>query len=291
VRGVYRITNIVNGKSYIGSSVDVEKRFSEHKRTLKNGYHRNIYLQRAWWKYGEDAFKFEMLEEVLKEEFLLTREQAWIDGLKCYQSENGYNICKVAGRTTGYKHTEESRRIISEMAKKRYESPDFHLKKYQYKKGNKLSEETIEKMRNAQRPTGEDSSRAKLTNRDVEIIVDLILNGHNDTRIASKFSVTRKTISSIRNRKSFTSVTERICPGNGPIREACQFTFIGSESPRSKLNEEKVAEIKQLFNQEISIAEIARRYNVSWNLIKQIKKGLIWTHVNIGDVGLSEEEE
>jgi group I intron endonuclease len=280
VKGVYRITNVVTGKSYIGSSVDVENRFSEHKRTLKNESHRNIYLQRAWCKYGEDAFRFEILEEVLKEEFLLPREQAWIDKLMCYQNENGYNICKIAGRTTGYKHTEESRKLISALAKKRYESPDYHLRKYQFKKGDKPSKETIEKMKNAPRPTGENSSRAKLTNQDVEVIVDLILKGYNDTNIASKFNVTRKTISSIRNRQSFISVTDKIFPGEGPIREACQFIFVGSESPRAKLTEGKVAEIKQLFKEEISIAEIARRYDVSWSLIKQIKTGLIWTHVN-----------
>lgn len=280
MKGVYRITNIVNGKSYIGSSIDVANRFSEHKRTLKNESHRNIYLQRAWRKYGEDAFKFEMLEEVLEDEFLLTREQAWIDKLQCFQSENGYNICKIAGRTTGYKHTEESRKIISALAKKRYESPDYHLKKYQFRKGNKLSEETIEKLKNIPRPLGEDSSRAKISNQEVEAIVDLILQGFNDTKIASKYNVTRKTISNIRNRNSFRCVTDKLIPGEGPIRDACQFIFVGSESPHSKLSEEKVIEIKQLLSEGLRIAEIARRYDVSWNLIKQIQKGLIWTHVD-----------
>jgi group I intron endonuclease len=280
VIGVYRITNIVNGKSYIGSSVDVERRFTEHLRTLRNNTHRNIFLQRAWWKYGEDAFDFEAIEEMLADEYLLIREQAWIDELRCHQKENGYNICKVAGRTTGYKHTEESKEILSLLAKKRYESPDHHLKKYRFKKGHKMSAETIEKLKRLPRPTGENSSRAKLSNQDVEAIVDLVLKGYNDTQIASTYNVTRKTISCIRNRKSFTDVTEKLFPGEGPIRDACQFRFVGSESPHSKLTEEKVAEIKNLFKENISIAEIARRYNVSWSLIKQIKVGSIWTHVN-----------
>jgi group I intron endonuclease len=290
VIGVYKITNIVNGKVYIGSSADVDKRFSSHLRTLRNSTHRNVFLQRSWWKYGEESFEFTVIEEVLSEDSLLIREQAWIDKLKCYQKEAGYNICAIAGRTTGYKHTEKSRKLLSKLAKERYEYPDFHLKKYQLKKGHKMSEETIEKLRNAPRPTGEDSSRAKLTNQQVEDIVELILQGHNDTQIAPKYGVTRKTISNIRNRKSFKRVTDKLVIGDGPVREACQFKFTGSDSPLAKLNEDKVVEIKKLLTIGLSIAEIARKYDVSWTLIKRIKEGTLWTHVNTNDTKTVEDE-
>jgi group I intron endonuclease len=50
VAGVYWILNLVNGKVYIGSSVDVENRLQNHKKDLIAGKHRNPYLQRAWNK-------------------------------------------------------------------------------------------------------------------------------------------------------------------------------------------------------------------------------------------------
>ena len=62
--GVYRITNIVNGKVYIGSSVDTTARFRDHKRKLNAGVHCNKYLQRSWSKYGSGVFEFEVIERV-----------------------------------------------------------------------------------------------------------------------------------------------------------------------------------------------------------------------------------
>ncbi len=71
--GIYTITNTVNGKIYIGSSSDIEARWSEHTRKLRNGVHGNIYLQRSWVKYGEESFKFEVIERVRKSR-LIERE-------------------------------------------------------------------------------------------------------------------------------------------------------------------------------------------------------------------------
>lgn len=49
--GIYVITNISNGKKYIGQSVDVEDRIAHHKSSLKHNRHENSYLQNSWNKY------------------------------------------------------------------------------------------------------------------------------------------------------------------------------------------------------------------------------------------------
>lgn len=88
--GVYMITNIVNGKIYIGSSNDIKKRWAQHKRELKNGTHDNPHLQNAWNLYGESNFKFEILEECsLKEQF--QKEQVYLDTFQPF-GNTGYNI-------------------------------------------------------------------------------------------------------------------------------------------------------------------------------------------------------
>ena len=56
---VYKITNIINNKFYIGSTKYFITRKTHHIYTLNKKIHRNIYLQRSWDKYGEINFKFE----------------------------------------------------------------------------------------------------------------------------------------------------------------------------------------------------------------------------------------
>jgi hypothetical protein len=61
--GVYKIINTVNGKIYVGSSVDIRGRFNSHKSDLRQNKHGNSKLQNAWNKYGEECFVFEIAEE------------------------------------------------------------------------------------------------------------------------------------------------------------------------------------------------------------------------------------
>ncbi len=88
--GIYKITNLVNGKVYIGQSRDLRKRLNGHKNTLNNNTHYNDYLQRSWNKYGEDNFTFEIIE-YCDIDMLYERENYWITYYKSYISEYGYN--------------------------------------------------------------------------------------------------------------------------------------------------------------------------------------------------------
>lgn len=89
--GIYAIVNIIDAKYYIGSSKDVEFRFKTHRARLNSKSHKNSYLQSAWDKYGEDIFKFVVIEICSKIE-LLSVEQKWINNSKCYDRIYGYNL-------------------------------------------------------------------------------------------------------------------------------------------------------------------------------------------------------
>lgn len=111
--GVYQILNIEANKVYIGSSVNVLNRMKDHKKALMTNAHGNRHLQRAWNKYGAEAFIFERLERVPVAR-ILEREQHWIDFYGAAVRKNGYNICPMAGNTLGFKPTKEQRKKISE---------------------------------------------------------------------------------------------------------------------------------------------------------------------------------
>lgn len=76
--GIYRIRNLNNNKCYYGSAKDIKRRWSKHKSQLKYQRHENIILQRAWNKYGEEVFVFEVVE-LCDVDDLLNVEQKYLD--------------------------------------------------------------------------------------------------------------------------------------------------------------------------------------------------------------------
>jgi group I intron endonuclease len=101
--GIYAIRNKINGKLYIGSTINFKQRWQQHKSNLKNNRHHSQILQNAWNKYGEDAFEFCVVQEVLDIETLGAMEQSFLDTYESYKKENGYNIQAVVDRTTAAK--------------------------------------------------------------------------------------------------------------------------------------------------------------------------------------------
>lgn len=93
--GVYKITNTVNGKIYVGSSQLFKERINKHVRLLKSGKHFNSHLQSAIDKYGIDFFTFEILECTSIEK-RFEREQYHLDILRVYDDSIGYNISPTA---------------------------------------------------------------------------------------------------------------------------------------------------------------------------------------------------
>lgn len=109
--GIYEITCITNGRSYIGSAVWLDKRKRHHFSQLRKGSHRNIHLQRAFDKYGEESFSYRILEHVADARELIACEQKWIDD---GSFDRLFNICPTAGNSLGRIHSAETRKKISD---------------------------------------------------------------------------------------------------------------------------------------------------------------------------------
>jgi group I intron endonuclease len=113
--GVYQIVNIVNNKHYIGSAVNIQRRWKNHKQLLRLKRHPNIHLQNAWYKYGEGAFTFEVVLFCNKESLVIC-EQCEINK---YSFDILYNLSLNAVNNHGIPLSEETKHKISESHKKR----------------------------------------------------------------------------------------------------------------------------------------------------------------------------
>jgi group I intron endonuclease len=96
--GVYLIRCKPTGKVYVGSSKNMEKRWTQHRVLLNRNQHHSFKLQSAWNKYGENAFQFEIVEEVIGG-FVTVVEQAYINSFDSFV--NGFNCAKLAGAGAG----------------------------------------------------------------------------------------------------------------------------------------------------------------------------------------------
>lgn len=75
---IYKIVNLVNGKFYVGSTINTRERFRTHRKRLRSGRHHCKHLQAAWDKYGEDVFVFHIVETVPEGQSLQIAEDVWL---------------------------------------------------------------------------------------------------------------------------------------------------------------------------------------------------------------------
>lgn len=133
--GVYAIRNVINGKLYIGSTVDFRRRRSHHYSYLQRNVHGNPHLQHAWNTHGKDSFEFLVLERCAPE-LLIVRESAWVTHYNTMDAAYGYNLAyperhivtdaarkKISVALKGRPFTEEHRQNLTKANRKRIGLP------------------------------------------------------------------------------------------------------------------------------------------------------------------------
>lgn len=95
--GVYKISNILSGRYYIGYSTNINRRFTVHRSKLKQKCHDNIFLQRAYNLDGEDKFIYEIIHICDTEEDAKEIELQYLTDLSIREELYNLNFSNSGG--------------------------------------------------------------------------------------------------------------------------------------------------------------------------------------------------
>jgi len=156
-QGIYKIINVVNNKFYVGSAVDFTARKRRHWWALRSQRHANKHLQAAWNKYGEESFKFLIVEELPEGADILAAEDVWLKehvgkdycynlGTEAVAFTRGWYGEKNSMWGKTFSHTQEAKDRISIASKTRVQSEEEKAKRRQSMKGHHVATSTRAKI-------------------------------------------------------------------------------------------------------------------------------------------------
>lgn len=183
---IYKITNLINGHFYIGSSQNFIKRYYTHINHIRTQKSSCTVLVRAVVKYGENNFKLEIIEECDTQN-LLVREQYYLDTLLPH-----YNVAKIAGSNVGIKRTKETREAKSAQQKQNWKDTEYKDKHLKLLSKNWKS--------------GEAHSMAKLTESDVVKIKTKLQLGYKPKQVSDMLGFSYYSVKDIYRGKTWKNV-------------------------------------------------------------------------------------
>lgn len=208
ITGIYLIRNIINNKVYVGSATDINKRWRDHKWYLNHNKHHNSHLQSSWNKHGCSAFEFSILLECTVDE-LLVRETEYVHIHKSKDKSCGYNVNDPKQIFLNRKCRQETKNLISQRMSGENNPMYGKFGKQHPKFEMKMSEESRKIVSDkAKKRKGNDSNAHKLNENDViEIRRKYSNEKYTQTELSKTYGVTQATISDIIIRKTWSHVT------------------------------------------------------------------------------------
>jgi group I intron endonuclease len=240
--GIYRIINTINGKFYIGSSINVKSRKQDHFKHLKKGNHHSYKLQNEWDEVeNKDSFKFQVM--IYCEELYLRKiEQRLIDDLR-----PEYNIAPFVGTVKGLRHKESTKKYLRQLAIEQRKDPEYRKK---ISEGISKALKGVAKTEQHKAATSKSLTGKKLTDEH-----------------RKKLSLAKIGKTSWSKGKKFTEEHKQ----NLRLAKKNKISL-----HRAKLNEIQVIEI---INSNEKNSLLAASYNVCDSCITRIKSGVTWKHI------------
>ena len=287
---VYKVINKLDANAiYIGYTVNLKKRWKAHKDWTFSPSKKKYHLNKAILKFGIENFVMEEIECWPTARQALDREIFFI----AHYRTNNYNVynetdggegvhgAKISAAKMGHTVSQETRNKISKSLT-----------------GVKLDPIRAEKLAEAR------IKRSEKIRPKHEQICQLLSEGLSRTKIAKMFDISIANVSQIAKKYGFKMMEfspplDQISIGliKTDIINAISYNKIAKKynvslstivrirnkfelkSPKHKLNKEMVLEIVQLLNENVSIADIAKKFNIAKKTVSGIKNGVNWSAV------------
>jgi group I intron endonuclease len=282
---IYLITNLKNGKVYVGKSVDPSGRWHDHKKVALGGkekYPNDFFaVHAALAKYGIDNFSFEIIDQFDSEEESYLAETAMIQLTCSNLTKYGYN-CNLGG-LGGIVPNEETRQklIIAQnkpemlkqksdaMKKRHQDNPGFLSsvhKGNQYTTGMVLSDDHKQKI--------SDKLKGREFSKEHKQNISKAISGENHPMYGKHISEETK-------RKKSEAMTGKNNPFFGKTHtEEIKEKFRGENNKQAKITAQQVTEIRKLFaTGNYYQKDIAKMYNISNTSVSLIISRKTWKHI------------
>jgi group I intron endonuclease len=270
---VYKLTNVVNGKVYIGKAKDPKARWSKHvssARLKKRGQY--FYLQASINKYGPENFRLETIEILGSAEEAYARESYWIGVYKSNDNKFGMNLTTGGDGSVGHSLSKEARDKISKAQTGRKMSEVTRRAIVKANTGRVFSEEHKRRISVAQRGPKNHRYGKKIT---------------DDHKAAVSRANSGKIVSTETRAKMRAATTKRF--ENNPMPEESrqkmraaklgQPGLKGIKHPQAKLTENDVVQIRELHSRGVTQVDLSRRFGVCRGTIGKIVHGHRWKHI------------
>lgn len=272
---LYKITNLITNKIYIGKTYSIKRRWNDHKSTAKNKDKSYSYLHRSMNKYGFENFsiieiaKFESEQEALKQEIAL------IERYKSNDRNIGYNITIGGDGACGYKHTELSKKkmSLSKQGKFIKDNNPFYGKKHSNESKLKISnhQKTIRSLNKERYDLLNNKQCPINTEQCINIQKCYLTTNYSLEQLAKDFATTISTISKILH-GTYMSIRKQSIISENDFQKIKAIRKLKQSLNAKKFSFEEESEIMNDYNNNISLNEIMNKWHCSFPTLNKIIK-------------------
>ncbi len=250
---IYQVINKINGKAYIGVTVNFKNRVSNHWYDARQG--KQTVLCRAIRKYGKDSFVFVKIDSANTWNDACEKEKEYIKKFST-KVPRGMNMTDGGEGVFGLIQSEKAKRQLSEFFKGLF--------------------------------VGEDSGASKLTEKEVIGIRKEYKKGNiSQSQLGEKYNVNRSTIKQIVSGETWSYLSENVLT-HSVIREMSlkfrkEAIPIGEKHHFTKLTEQDVIEIRKEYKGKgVFLRHLSEKYGITVGSIQCIVSGKSWPHIQEG---------
>lgn len=249
---IYRVTNLINGKVYIGQTRQgLSIRKAHHIRDHNNKSHESIVLYKAFRKYGLESFKWEAIDTAADVAELNNKEIEWI-AIHEANKGKGYNMTAGGQGVKNYKVTEEGVQRRVSVLNRMW--------------ANGHAETML---------SGENHPRASLTNAQVREAVELLIREDiTDEYVSVNLGLKRHFISSLKTGESFKNII------TDEERNLMKARKIGQTKRMRDFTESEVLEMKNLLlNSDMKTGDIYKMFDIHKDKMKYLVDNSKWKYL------------